>query len=170
LQGRIGVARAGRAWPPWAHPSSFTETCSRCLDCALACQERIIVPGDGGFPEVDFKRGECIFCEDCVNACKTGALSLRVDPPWMLKAQVDERCLSMKGVTCRSCGDVCDTRAIRFQLQVGGRADLTIYTENCTGCGACVGVCPVQAVTVVSEIKSESVTPSGVAANQEELA
>ena len=144
---------------PWA-AAAFAELCTRCVDCALACKERIVVAGDGGFPEVDFKRGECTFCGDCVKACKTGALSRTVEPPWLFKAQVNDRCLSVKGITCRSCADVCDTRAIRFQLQVGGGAVLSIDSENCTGCGACVSVCPVQAVTVSNEKIAESASQS----------
>ena len=149
LRGRISALREEPIRLPWA-VEAFAEVCTRCLDCALACEGRIIVPGDGGFPSVDFSRGECIFCGDCVSACKSKALSMDVDPPWTLKASVDNRCLSAKGITCRSCGDVCDTRAIRFQLQLGGRAELSIDQDSCNGCGACVPVCPVKAMTVSS--------------------
>ena len=149
LRGRISALREEPIRLPWAI-DSFADTCTRCLDCALACEERIIVTGDGGFPSVDFSRGECIFCGDCVSACKPKALSMEVDPPWSLKASVDKRCLSTKGITCRSCGDVCDTRAIRFKLQLGGRAELSIEQDSCNGCGACVPVCPVKAVTITS--------------------
>ena len=171
MRGRIGDMEKVPVWLPWAVPT-FAELCTRCLDCALACEERIIVQGDGGFPKVDFSRGECIFCEDCVDACKTGALNKQVDPPWTLKAKVDDRCLSMKGITCRSCGDTCVERAIKFRLQVGGKADLSIDSENCTGCGGCVGVCPVKAVSVSHESSTMpvSVEASAASGQQEEIA
>jgi ferredoxin-type protein NapF len=49
--------------PPWALAESlFTDCCTRCNDCIDACPEQIIVIGDGGYPTIDFKRGECTFC------------------------------------------------------------------------------------------------------------
>ncbi|SEH04692.1 ferredoxin-type protein [Candidatus Venteria ishoeyi] len=148
LRGRVRDLGQLPLRPPWAVLSSFHTLCSRCGDCIKSCEEHVIVMTDGGFPGVNFKQGECSFCGDCVTVCKTGALSREIDPPWSMVAQINDRCLSTKGITCRSCGDVCDTRAIRFKLKVGGRADLSIENNKCTGCGACVSVCPVDAVSV----------------------
>jgi ferredoxin-type protein NapF len=56
--------------PPWALAEAlFINACSRCGDCVPACPTRIIVIVRG-FPEVDFKRGECTFCGACAAACK----------------------------------------------------------------------------------------------------
>ncbi len=55
LKGRIGRSRE-RVRPPWSRPGrEFTSRCTRCSDCIEACPEKIIVVGDGGFPEVDFE-------------------------------------------------------------------------------------------------------------------
>jgi ferredoxin-type protein NapF len=139
--------------PPHARPEAeFVESCQRTGACGRACPEKILVRGRGGFPEVDFRRGECTFCMDCVRACRSGAL--RADAliaqdtpaPWTVVATITGRCLSLRGVTCRSCGDVCEPRALRFRLAVGGRAEPEIDLAACTGCGACVAPCPVDAV------------------------
>ncbi|MBU0501218.1 MAG: ferredoxin-type protein NapF [Gammaproteobacteria bacterium] len=148
LRGRIGILGDSRLLPPWANPVQFSAICTRCNACVDACEEGIIVQADGGFPEVDFKRGECTFCGACVDVCKPGALRRTGTGPWSLKAGVDERCLAGRGISCRSCGDVCSPRAIRFRLQTGGRAEINIVTAACTGCGACVSICPVGAVIV----------------------
>ena len=45
--------------PPWALTEpAFSARCTRCGDCLTACPQKILVAGDGGFPTVDFARGE----------------------------------------------------------------------------------------------------------------
>jgi len=52
--------------PPWALDEyDFTETCTRCGECIKQCEEQILVEARGKFPVVDFRRGECTFCEVC---------------------------------------------------------------------------------------------------------
>lgn len=63
-------------------------------------------------------------------------------------AEVASNCLSLKGVACRICGEHCDAGAIRFRPRVGGRARPEV-TADCNGCGACVGVCPAAAISLV---------------------
>lgn len=136
--------------PPWALPEiEFTDRCTRCNDCLSACPEQIIVTGDGGFPTVDFSRGECTFCGDCVTSCKPDALITRAEQaPWAYKALIGPSCLPLKGVECRVCGDYCDARAIRFIPRLGGSPLAEIDPEKCTACGACVAPCPVNALTI----------------------
>ncbi len=64
-------------------------------------------------------------------------------------ASVSPHCLSIRGVTCRSCDDACPVRAIRFRPQLGGRSHPTIDPELCTACRDCVSVCPVAALSIV---------------------
>ena len=62
--------------PPWALAEpAFLEACTRCDACRAACPEGILVRGSGGFPLVDFQRGECTFCGRCAAACEDGALT-----------------------------------------------------------------------------------------------
>lgn len=136
--------------PPWAlAETEFTDRCTRCNDCLTACPEQIIVSGDGGFPTINFARGECTFCGDCLKACTPQALKeIQATPPWPYKALIAPTCLPQNGVECRVCGDYCDARAIRFTPRIGGSPLPAIDTEKCTGCGACIAPCPVTAITV----------------------
>ncbi len=135
--------------PPWsvAEPR-FVELCDRCDRCLPACPARILARGDGGYPAIAFGRGGCDFCGDCATACPTGAIMRHGGAPWGLVAEVGGNCLLGKGVECRSCGDSCEPRAIRFRPVPGGRVRLDLDADACTGCGACVRPCPTGAITV----------------------
>lgn len=132
--------------PPWAAPSGvFEDRCDRCGECIKTCA--VLVAGDGGFPKVDFGRGECNFCGECVQVCKRAALSRSDDDlAWAIKASIAESCLAAQGVECRICGDVCEVAAIRFRPRIGGAARPQLDADCCTGCGACYAPCPVRAI------------------------
>lgn len=138
--------------PPHARDETeFVDTCTRCDACVHACPPAIVVRGDGGFPVVDFQRGECTFCGACVAACTPQALSPAVKlQPWPYQARIGEGCLVHQGVACRSCDDVCGVDALRFQLQAGRPAMPVIDSDACNGCGACVAPCPMAAIHVGS--------------------
>ena len=136
---------------PWALAEAlFINACSRCGDCVPVCPTRIIVIVRG-FPEVDFKRGECTFCGACAAACKDKALldSETQIWPWAIKAQVASSCLPNRGVECRVCGDHCAVAAIRFSPRLGGPPTAEVDSAACNGCGACVAPCPAAAISVV---------------------
>jgi ferredoxin-type protein NapF len=140
--------------PPWAlEESLFVETCDRCGDCIKACPTSIIEKGRGGFPTINFQKGECEFCGDCVMHCKSGALQRQAMQaeyaPWLQVATISDRCIAMKGVVCRTCGEQCDERAISFRPRVGGVSIPELDIEACSGCGACVAPCPVKAVSII---------------------
>lgn len=138
--------------PPWSvGDTDFLALCNRCGECVKACPSRIIGQGSGDYPAVDFTRGRCTFCGDCVRACQSGVLSFPLDkstPPWTLEIEIKPSCLALNTVVCRSCGDVCDERAIRFEIQTGGRSQPRPDPAACTGCGACVEVCPSHSITI----------------------
>lgn len=140
--------------PPWALAEEvFVECCDGCGDCITACPDKLIVAGRGRLPQMEFTRGGCDFCENCVAACKPGALvqdAVAAVRPWNIAASIQPSCLSLNAVICRSCGEACDERAIRFKLETGGVARPLLDSDLCTGCGACFAVCPIQAVTLSS--------------------
>jgi len=136
--------------PPWAvDEGEFTERCTRCGDCIVACPSHIVVNGPGRFPQIDFFRGECTFCGRCASACRAGALRFDAcSSPWQLVARITDRCVTLNGVVCRSCGDACETHAIRFELRSGGVAAPELRPDGCSGCGACLATCPGNAIEI----------------------
>ena len=138
--------------PPWAMPEAgFLAACTRCDACIGACPTQVVVRGDGGFPEIDFLRGECTFCRACLDACTPAALQAPANTlPWHYVAVIEETCLAWDNVVCRTCGDLCEAGAIRFRPQLGQAARPEIDLTLCTGCGACVAPCPSRAVRVTA--------------------
>lgn len=139
--------------PPWALAEElFTDVCNRCMACAEACPQGILVQGADGYPEADFTERGCTFCGECVTACKPAALVRGVGDgawrPWPHRAIVGERCIAKSGTVCRTCADACNHGAIRVTLMQGGRASPEISAADCTGCGSCRAVCPVQAIAL----------------------
>ncbi|ACI56208.1 4Fe-4S ferredoxin iron-sulfur binding domain protein [Rhizobium leguminosarum bv. trifolii WSM2304] len=61
-------------------------------------------------------------------------------------AMVTEACLSRRGVACRSCDESCPENAIRFRPRIGGPFLPEIDETLCTGCDACLAICPVGAI------------------------
>lgn len=134
---------------PWlANSGVFTDLCTRCGKCAENCETNIIVKGDGGFPTVDFSIDECTFCYQCAEACPEPLFLPQSQQPWNAKASISASCLAINNVECRSCGDMCETMAIKFQLQIGKVAQPKIEFDECSGCGACVSVCPTSSINV----------------------
>lgn len=135
--------------PPWAiNEDDFIEICNRCGECIKECPRNVIKISDGGFPAMNFSRAGCDFCEVCVAVCKPEALMLNEFSPFNLVAKINNDCFSERGVICRSCGEVCESQAIKFKLVVGGVAHVLMDTASCNGCGECVSTCPAQAITI----------------------
>ena len=155
LRGQF-AGKAGSVRPPWAVAEvEFVEHCNRCGDCLGACPEKIIEKGSGGFPVINFSKGGCLFCGECAQVCHAQVFSDVSTPPWLLNAEIDKTCLAMRGVECRSCKDHCEIGAIRFRLRVGGAALPILDTLNCTGCGACISVCPESAIELTTHSAQE---------------
>ncbi len=134
--------------PPWAIAEAlFVERCSRCEECIRQCDEGIIKKGDGGFPEIDFSLGECSFCQDCLKHCPEQALQ-PADDPWRLQARISELCLAHQHIVCMSCYENCEVEAIRMTPFQKGVSIPEIESTLCNGCGACVRICPTEAITI----------------------
>ncbi len=143
--------------PPWAVSEAlFTEICTACGECIRQCPQGILKAGRSAYPIIDFHVGECLFCEACVEACRPRALlsgargSTPHDKVWDLVACIaSDSCLAHHGVECRSCVDPCERRAITMPPRCGGHPLPQIDSASCNGCGACVSVCPVTAISMV---------------------
>jgi ferredoxin-type protein NapF len=140
--------------PPWALSESlFTDKCTRCNECISVCEEEIIIKADGGFPEIDFNRGECTFCNACVDACEPAALLKQPEnKAFYFDIKIDDTCLAKLKTHCQSCKDVCDTRAITMpwpkDVSFGAIQTPEIHIEDCTSCGACISTCPSESISI----------------------
>ncbi len=145
--GGAQYAPDGSLRPPWSSEDRVRHSCTACSACLRACPESILIPGRAGTPVVDFNRGACSFCKACAEACPEGVFDL-ASPAWSLTAEVRSACLLNAGVSCRTCTDVCEERALRFDLRAGSVGRVSVFSDACTGCGACLSVCPVGAVAL----------------------
>ena len=129
--------------PPWALTGkTFFTRCTQCAECITSCPENILRVGPRGYPQVDFQRGECTFCGNCERQCSSNALLDSGQSAWPYRAQINNHCLALKSVMCRTCADCCETRAISFQFMVTGFSSPEINLDACNGCGACIAPCP----------------------------
>ncbi len=135
--------------PPWSLGEiEFTTKCDRCGECIKACPQSILEKGRGGFPQVNFKRGECTFCGLCTDRCFNKVLQqIEGAPPWQIKAYIETNCLAKQGIICVTCRENCEPEAIQFPLSHIVAVPI-VNLEKCNGCGACYQVCPVTAITI----------------------
>lgn len=140
--------------PPWTlDEPAFLDACTGCGACVERCPERVLATGAGRHPVFDPRAGECTFCGACAAGCPTGAID-RSRHAWSLRAMAGEACLPRRGVVCSSCRDACPEQAIRFPLATSLPVP-DVDPARCTGCGACVAPCPVQAMGL-ARISEES--------------
>ncbi|WP_082519866.1 ferredoxin-type protein NapF [Rhizobium sp. Root1220] len=133
--------------PPGVSPSSL-EQCTACNRCAERCPTSIIRLV-AGVPRVDLSIGECTFCRECLRVCPEPVFDAERFQ-FNHVAEVSGECLAAKGVACQSCGEACPAQAIGFRPRIGGPFLPVIDPTTCTGCGACLQVCPVDAIAVRS--------------------
>ncbi|TNF91247.1 MAG: 4Fe-4S dicluster domain-containing protein [Gammaproteobacteria bacterium] len=134
--------------PPWH--KKIEHACSTCLqDCVSACPQSIIKlhPDDHqleGIPYLDFSRAGCTFCGECVKACAQLTEQEDSKPDiGMVKINAGT-CLALNGVLCMSCLRPCEPHA----LSLNKRRQPVVNEDTCTGCGACISVCPVNALYI----------------------
>ncbi|HTO31428.1 MAG TPA: ferredoxin-type protein NapF [Pararhizobium sp.] len=145
LTGRPMVETAV-VYPPGVTEQSVLD-CSGCGKCSEACPSKIIVMRSG-LPTIDFDRGECTFCGTCAERCPE-----RVFPPatatrFPHHAVIEDSCLAVNYVDCQACRDGCPADAIRFRPRRGGPFLPSLDADACTGCGACIGLCPTASISM----------------------
>lgn len=144
---------------PWViNEQRFIDGCTQCGDCITSCEENIIIKGDGGYPQIDFSKGECTFCQQCNEACNQPLfIDDRTDNKnaWQFNIQIKDNCLAMNQVVCQSCQDCCETEAISFKYTQSNTPQPQIELDKCNSCGACVSVCPQTAIELTPKLVTE---------------
>jgi ferredoxin-type protein NapF len=136
---------------PWVVSEAvFVKNCTQCQDCLSVCETQIIVKDELGYPMVDFSKGECTDCKKCINICneplfKT-ASQIQAEKPWPIQFEIAKSCLALNDVYCQSCRDVCEPSAIKFSYNTSSIPSPNLHIDDCTQCGACVEVCPQNAI------------------------
>ncbi|MBK5565875.1 ferredoxin-type protein NapF [Ensifer sp. SSB1] len=140
------AAKPVRIRPPGVSEPSLA-ACTGCGACAERCPTGIIRL-EGGRPFVDFSGGECTFCGACAEACAEPVFEAKDVRRFPHVASIADTCLARRYVACQSCGESCPEQAIRFRPRIGGPFLPELDEAKCTGCGACLGGCPVSAIVV----------------------
>ncbi len=157
-----GLAQAGSDLPrpPGAlREEEFLSRCQRCMRCVDACQPAALRIGhlmDGianiGTPVLDIDK--CIQCMDCMRACPSGALAkVSKNELRMGVAVINEKaCLTFrKKQRCKKCYDACNKAGFKaVAIEKKGYPFPSVNAEKCTGCGACVRLCPEKNTKAIS--------------------
>jgi len=134
--------------PPGTSAEALIEACTGCGRCEERCPTNIIRL-TGGFPSLDFMRGECTFCGECKDACPEPVFASEPVDRFPHIAAVSDGCLAKQDIACQSCGETCPEQAIRFRPRIGGPFVPELNGDVCSGCGACLAICPVGALTLI---------------------
>lgn len=155
LQGKVIKTHLPRL--PWALDEPiFLAGCQQCNKCIEVCENRIIQRDQLGYPFVDFDHDECTFCMKCINVCPAKIFHKnRENKPWQGKFTINQQCLASNDIYCQSCRDVCEPQAIQFSHNDSHIPAPTLNHNNCSQCGACVSVCPQDAISLDQSINDD---------------
>lgn len=135
---------------PWAiEETAFLAGCQQCNACIDICENKIIKRDQRGYPFVDFDHAECSFCMKCVDICNEPIFDKKHgNKPWQGEFAINESCLAKNHIYCQSCKDVCQSKAIQFNY-LTSIPQPALSNEACNQCGACVSVCPQDAISFI---------------------
>lgn len=148
--------------PPAAlEPAKLYSVCTRCGSCIKACPTRILTEDvriTPGFltPRVAFLSGYCLeTCNNCSVVCPSGAITLfRVEAKsqiFMGLAEIKTKdCLLTSLKECDRCKAACPYNAVEIGSVENSILMIPfISDEKCTGCGACMVICPTACISIV---------------------
>lgn len=125
----------------------FAATCLHCDKCRSICPEGCISLGtleDGlvsyRLPKMDFHKGICTFCGECIAVCPTKALQPFDESADSIGiAMVDsEECIAYTQGGCQLCADSC----IYGAIAISDAGKPVVDESLCNGCGRCEFACP----------------------------
>jgi len=138
--------------PPWHQGLALESHCVDCTQpCIASCEPGIIKihPQSHDYasiPYLDFTSSGCTFCGACVEACPIEIETGNNATPRIGTLVLNRSsCIAWQDIICMSCSNACEYKAITTMHQRRPQ----IVTSNCTGCGKCVSVCPVNAMGVL---------------------
>jgi len=102
----------------------------------------------GGLPSLDFSQSECTFCGECAQACPEPVFLAERVFRLPVVAAISDDCLAQRRIACQSCAEACSEQAIRFRPRMGGPFVPELDGAKCTGCGACLNICPADAISL----------------------
>ena len=160
LRGKLRVEQSIRL--PWIiSEANFMQGCTQCQKCIEVCETNIITRDAAGFPKIDFSKGECTFCQQCI---QTYQEPLFISPlpinshknksplPWPITININEQCFAKNSIYCQSCRDECEEQAINFSYQINGESHSILQPkinhDDCSQCGACISICPQNAIVL----------------------
>lgn len=158
---RGGVKTKQEIRLPWIiNEAVFTSGCTQCQNCINNCDSNIIIKAEDGFPKIDFNLGECTFCDKCIEVCEqplfsgsfsdaTGENQQNQNPSkaWPVSINLNDKCLAKNNIYCQSCRDECEVGVIKFSYVNSSIPEPSIDNDDCTQCGACIKVCPQEALS-----------------------
>jgi ferredoxin-type protein NapF len=162
LPGIVGANDRKIIRPPASlKPGRMAMICTRCGSCIKTCPTKILtldtrLTAEFLTPAVVFDRGYCIeTCNRCSVVCPSGAITLfeTAAKPEIRMGLAEVRtsdCLLTLQKECDRCKAVCPYKAV--EIAIPGKSGLMIpliSDEKCTGCGACMVICPVKCISIV---------------------